>query len=50
MKESDRMERKYCLHCQTLQTNEQACDICGKRDLQTIIIRIQNQDSNMKEQ
>jgi hypothetical protein len=43
------MEKRYCIHCRTLYTNETVCNVCGKSEFQEIKIVIQHQgQSNSK--
>ncbi|AZV44071.1 hypothetical protein BAOM_3462 [Peribacillus asahii] len=37
------MEKKYCLHCQTLCSEENVCKVCGKQEFCSLIIKVQYQ-------
>jgi RNA polymerase subunit RPABC4/transcription elongation factor Spt4 len=44
------MERKYCIHCRTILSQENRCSVCGNEEFQNIIIQVQNQSSVKKEE
>ncbi|MED3911002.1 hypothetical protein P4597_17885 [Peribacillus simplex] len=44
------MEKKYCIHCRTILSQEYRCSVCGKEEFQNIIIQVQNQSSVKKEE
>ncbi|MDQ0218932.1 hypothetical protein [Peribacillus cavernae] len=35
------LEKKYCLHCRTIQDEAKICKICGRDQFQSIIIHVQ---------
>lgn len=36
------MEKKYCIHCNTLTHEGERCNGCGKNEFQKIVISVQS--------